>query len=166
MSVLRGKAAHMRTSLTLFMLCVLITFSAELYSAQPESFLREFPRAQLIINTSNNRCALFDVYVAQTSAQRSQGLMYIESMGKHEGMIFIYNKSAHISMWMKNTVIPLDMLFIDNNLKVAGMHADAIPHSEEIIQSGKDAFVVIELNAGSIEYFNIKAGNQIVFPAG
>ncbi|MCP4000921.1 MAG: DUF192 domain-containing protein [Gammaproteobacteria bacterium] len=147
-------------------LCSLSIFTIEIHAAKPENLLREFPRTQLIINTNNGKCIVFDVYVAQTSAQRSQGLMHIESMGTYEGMIFIYEVNTRISMWMKNTLIPLDMLFLDKTLKIASMHQGAVPHSEKIIQSRQEAIAVIELNGGSIEYFRIKAGDEIIFPAG
>ena len=157
---------HKGARLILFSLCTLITCTVTSHGAQPENLLREFPRTQLIINTSNRKCILFDVYVAQTSAQRSQGLMHIESMGTYEGMIFIYSENIHISMWMKNTLIPLDMLFIDANLRIVSMHPDAVPYSEEIIKSGQEVIATIELNAGSIEYFQLESGNKIIFPAG
>jgi uncharacterized membrane protein (UPF0127 family) len=138
----------------------------EAYGARPENLLREFSRSQLIIVTNNSKCILFDVYVAQTPSQRSQGLMYIESLGSHEGMIFLYRESVRISMWMKNTLIPLDMLFIDIKHGIVSMRLDAVPHSEETIESGKEVVAVIELNAGSVEFFKISTGNRIIFPAG
>jgi hypothetical protein len=165
MAPFKGKITRASTCLTLFALCALITFAAELNAAKPGNLLNEFPRTKLIIDTSGSGCVLFDVYVAQTPEHRSQGLMYIESMGDYEGMIFTYSASLQISMWMKNTLIPLDMLFIDTDLKIAGMHPDAVPHSEEIIESGKEVVAVIELNAGSIKRFNIAAGDRIIFPA-
>jgi uncharacterized membrane protein (UPF0127 family) len=165
MSIFRGATARAVTCLTIFVVCVVMTFTDELRAAKPENLLRGFPRTKLIIDTSGSGCILFDVYVAQTPEHRSQGLMYIESMADYEGMIFIYSASLQISMWMKNTLIPLDMLFIDKDLKIASMHPDAVPHSEEIIESGKQVAAVIELNAGSIKRFNIKSGNRIIFPA-
>jgi uncharacterized membrane protein (UPF0127 family) len=165
MSAFREKLGRASTSLTLFALCIQLTCMGELHAAKPEHLLKKFPRSKLIINTSDSKCILFDVYVAQTPEHRSQGLMHIESMGSYEGMIFIYSASLRISMWMKNTLLPLDMLFIDKDLKIASIHADAVPHSEEIIKSGKEVAAVIELNAGSINRFNIKTGNRIIFPA-
>ena len=123
-------------------------------------------RTQLIVDTRGHGCVLFDVYVAQGPAQRAQGLMHIETMDRHEGMIFLYPQEGRISMWMKNTLISLDMLFIDKESKVAHLHAGAVPLSETIIDSGADVVAVIELNAGSINDFGIETGNRIIFPAG
>ncbi len=165
MAAIKKEFTYTNAGSILLMLCLLMN-AVEAYSARPENLLREFSRSQLIIVTNIRQCILFDVYVAQTPSQRSQGLMYIESMRSHEGMIFLYRENLRISMWMKNTLIPLDMLFIDNNNDIVSMHLDAVPQSEETIESGKEVVAVIELNAGSVKRFNIRTGNRIIFPAG
>jgi hypothetical protein len=154
------------TGFLLLMLMVALSAPATTKAARPEYFVRDFPRAQLIINTQGHGCVLFDVYVAQSPAQRAQGLMHIEAMGRHEGMIFLYPQEGRISMWMKNTLISLDMLFIDKQSKIVSLHADTVPLAETIIESGTDVVAVIELNAGSINYFGIETGNLVIFPAG
>ena len=106
--------------LTLLIAGVITAFTAA--AASPAHLLNTFGRTQLIIDTSGHNCVLFDVYIAQHPEQRSQGLMFIESMGTYEGMLFVYPESARISMWMKNTLISLDMLFIDAQLNVAHIH--------------------------------------------
>ena len=147
----------------LLLLCLL---TQGVYAAEPAFFLRGFQQTKLIIDTESHGCILFDVYVAQTPEQRAQGLMRIESMQRYEGMIFLYAEEANISMWMKNTLIPLDMLFIDANARIARIHKNAVPMSEEIIESGKAVVGVIELNGGSADYFGIRNGDRIIFPAG
>jgi uncharacterized protein len=155
------------TGFLLLMLMVALPVPETSKAARPEYFVRDFPRAQLIINTRGGHgCVLFDIYVAQSPAQRAQGLMHIEAMGQYEGMIFLSAQEERISMWMKNTLISLDMLFVDKQSKIVSLHAGAVPLSETIIDSGVDAVAVIELNAGSIEYFGIETGNRIIFPAG
>jgi uncharacterized membrane protein (UPF0127 family) len=121
---------------------------------------------RLIISTASRGCILFDVYVAQTPQQRSQGLMHIESMGQYEGMIFLYAEESSISMWMKNTLIPLDMLFIDRDNHIAHIHKNAVPQSEDIIDSGSAVVGVLELAGGAADYFAIKSGDRMIFPAG
>jgi uncharacterized membrane protein (UPF0127 family) len=135
-------------------------------AAEPAFFLREFKQTRLIINTKDRGCVLFDVYVAQTNAQRSQGLMNIESMGRYEGMIFIYAQEAEISMWMKNTLIPLDMLFIGRDRRITHIHENAVPMSEDIIESGSAVVAVLELNGGAADSFAISPEDRIIFPAG
>jgi uncharacterized membrane protein (UPF0127 family) len=135
-------------------------------AAEPADLLREFQQGQLIIDTSESGCVLFDVYFALTDKQRSQGLMHIRSMERHEGMLFLYSRPRRISMWMKNTLIPLDMVFIRSDARVASIHRDAETLSEAIIQSDSDVIGVLELNAGSASYFGIKPGDLLIFPAG
>jgi uncharacterized membrane protein (UPF0127 family) len=147
---------------TIFILSLLSHSPA--MSAQPAHLLKDFSQTKLVIIT-NDRCILFDVYIAQTPTQRSQGLMHIESMEEQEGMIFLHNENKPVYMWMKNTLISLDMLFVDATGSIASLHRGAVPHSEEIIESGLAVIAVIELNAGAIEHFNIGTGNQIIIPA-
>ena len=135
-------------------------------AANPEFFLRGFQQAKLIVSGKSSGCRLFDVFIAQTPQQRSQGLMHIEAMEQHEGMIFLYAEEAAISMWMKNTLIPLDMLFIDSTGRISRVHKNAVPSSLDVIDSGSAVIGVLELNGGAADYFGIKAGDRIIFPAG
>jgi uncharacterized membrane protein (UPF0127 family) len=145
-----------------------LTLSAMLmtgaHSAEPADLLRGFTRTQLIIDSSSRGCILFDIYIANSWKQRSQGLMFIRSMNEYEGMLFIYPEPAEISMWMKNTLIPLDMLFIDQRLTITSIHKNATPLSTDIISSGGVVNGVIELNGGSAEKFGIRQSDQIIFP--
>ena len=133
-------------------------------SAEPADLLRGFNQTQLIIDSSSRGCILFDIYIANSREQRSQGLMFIRSMDEYEGMLFIYPEPAEISMWMKNTLIPLDMLFIDHKLTITAIHNNATPLSTDIISSGGVVNGVIELNGGSAEKFGIRPGDQVIFP--
>jgi uncharacterized membrane protein (UPF0127 family) len=78
-----------------------------------------------------------------------------------QGMLFDYGKNRIISMWMKNTFIPLDIIFLDNDYKVINYHKNATPHSLEGLSSKKEAYYAIELNAGSIDDLNIGVGDNI-----
>jgi len=78
-----------------------------------------------------------------------------------QGMLFDYGESTVISMWMKNTFISLDIIFLDNNYNVVHYHKNATPHSLESLSSKKEAYYAIELNAGSIDDLNIKVGDNI-----
>ncbi len=91
--------------------------------------------------------------------------MHIEAMDEYEGMIFLYEQPAEISMWMKNTLIPLDMLFVTSDATIASVHNNAVPMSEAIISSGSSVAAVIELNAGAADRFGIQAGDRIIIPA-
>ena len=136
------------------------------HSATPADLLRDFDRTQLIIDSSSHGCLLFDIYIAKTRKQRSQGLMFVRSMDEYEGMLFIFSEPAEISMWMENTLIPLDMLFINDQLEIITIHSNATPLSTDIIFSGGTASGVIELNGGIAEKFGISPGDRIIFPTG
>ena len=110
--------------------------------------------------------ARFSVEVADDPAERSQGLMNRPSMATGAGMLFVYEQPQRAVFWMKNTLIPLDMLFIDANASIARIHKNAVPMSEAIIESGQAVVGVLELNGGSADYFGIKNGDKIIFPAG
>ena len=150
----------------LIILGALMSTAQHTPAAQPADLLKEFERAQLLIETTNSGCVLFNVYIASSSQQRSQGLMYIRSMAADEGMLFIYSQPAQISMWMKNTLIPLDMLFIDSTSRISSIHENAVPYSEAIIESKDIVAGVLELNGGAARRYGITPGNRLIFPAG
>jgi uncharacterized membrane protein (UPF0127 family) len=88
--------------------------------------------------------------------------MHRKSMPQNHGMLFIFEKPQIISMWMKNTYIPLDMLFLDKNGKIIWIHENAKPLDESIISSRFPASFVIELNAGQVKEKNIQITNQVI----
>jgi len=142
-----------------------IIFSTSLPAAEPPELLKGFPRSQIIIETKT-ACRLFDVYIARGTQQRAQGLMHVRALAADEGMIFLFPSVTVITMWMKNTYIPLDMIFLTPDGTVSSVHENAIPHSTEIISSGTAAAAVIELIGGTARRYGIKAGDRVIFPAG
>lgn len=117
-----------------------------------------FPRSTLTIATPDARLHRFDVWVAADDARRSRGLMFVQRLEEHEGMIFIYPEPRPISMWMKNTFIPLDMVFVSAEGRVAQVVENTKPHSLETVQSSAPALAVIELKGGTARKLNIRAG--------
>ncbi|WP_170162679.1 DUF192 domain-containing protein [Pacificibacter maritimus] len=107
----------------------------------------------------------FSIALAQTAAERSRGLMYVASMPEDMGMLFVYEKAGPVSFWMKNTLIPLDMIFTDTRGVIVSIHKNAIPHDETPIFGGNAIFSVLELNAGVSEAKNIKIGDVLLHPA-
>lgn len=134
-------------------------------AAQPAALLRDFGRAGLQICAAEERCHDFDVYVATTPDQWRQGLMYIRSMPRDQGMLFDYPIARELTMWMKNTFLPLDMLFVTADNEIVHIYRDAEPQSTRTISSVKAVTRVIELNAGTVAELNISVGDRIVFPA-
>ncbi len=101
------------------------------------------------------------VEVADTPERWEHGLMHRHSLEGIDGMLFLFADSAPRFMWMKNTRIPLDMLFFDGQGRVVHVVRDTVPYSEEIIPSKHPATGVLELPAGSARVFGIEIGDRI-----
>lgn len=103
----------------------------------------------------------FSIELAQTPAERSQGLMFRESLPRGAGMLFVFEHPQRVAFWMKNTLIPLDLIFIDQGGTVTRVHANAIPHDETPIPGGDAVFAVLEINGGLAARYGIVAGMQM-----
>jgi uncharacterized membrane protein (UPF0127 family) len=126
-----------------------------------------FEEAPLTIESSAGTLA-FQVEVAATPEQRRQGLMFRESLEADRGMLFNFGRTAPVTMWMRNTFVSLDMLFIDENGRVAKIAADTEPLSDAVIGSGGPVRAVLELPAGTSAKLGIKVGDHVIhemFPA-
>lgn len=123
----------------------------------------DFPRDQLTIQTQTGR-HVFNVEVARTPQQRAQGLMHRSALASDAGMLFDYGYPQPVSMWMKNTLIPLDMLFIGPKGIIESVRVRAVPHSLDSISSKGDVRAVLELNGGATERLGIKSGDQVIHP--
>lgn len=106
----------------------------------------------------------FDVEIAATRAEQARGLMYRRSMDPAQGMLFIYDDAQDISMWMRNTYISLDMVFILPDGRVHRVESRTEPHSERIIKSGERIGAVLELVAGTAARINLKSGDTVQHP--
>ncbi|WP_298356292.1 DUF192 domain-containing protein [Rhodoblastus sp.] len=104
------------------------------------------------------------VEVMRTDAEREHGLMDRRYLPPDRGMLFQFDREQNILMWMKNTYIPLDMIFISPKGEVVHIHADAEPLSEEIISSDGPALGVLEVNAGYARKIGLKEGDLVRHP--
>lgn len=102
------------------------------------------------------------VEVAVSERQLAQGLMFRTTMAPDAGMLFDFGQARSISMWMKNTLMPLDMLFIDGKGVIRGITADTVPMSTTVISSPGPVRAVLELNAGTAARLGLKAGDRVV----
>ncbi|MFP4328188.1 MAG: DUF192 domain-containing protein [Paracoccaceae bacterium] len=109
--------------------------------------------------------ARFEVEIADTAPARAQGLMFRESMAREAGMLFVYPRPQRVSFWMKNTRIPLDMIFVDETGTVRRVHVNAIPGDLTPIPGGDGIRAVLEINGGLSETMGISAGTQLRHPA-
>ncbi|MDQ2088558.1 DUF192 domain-containing protein [Marimonas arenosa] len=109
--------------------------------------------------------ARFTVEIADSIGERARGLMHRESLPKSHGMLFIYPRPSVVSFWMKNTLIPLDMVFLDPRGVVRHVHHMAVPGDRTPIPGGKDILVVLEINGGLARALGISPGSEMRHPA-
>lgn len=107
----------------------------------------------------------FSVEVMRSGPQRERGLMFRRFLPQDRGMLFIFETERPIAMWMKNTYLPLDMIFIARTGRVIGLAENTEPLSERIIPSGGPAFGVLEVNAGAAAKIGLKVGDAVLYPA-
>jgi uncharacterized membrane protein (UPF0127 family) len=120
---------------------------------------------QVEVKLTNGQTARFSVEVADDPAERAQGLMFRESMPSSAGMIFFYESPQQAVFWMKNTLIPLDMIFADSTGLVKHVHANAIPHDETGINGGTEILSILEINGGMAKKLGITAGSVLRHPS-
>lgn len=118
---------------------------------------------QLDIVTSSGVHPFF-VEIMRTDAERERGLMFRRALGRDRGMLFDFETERLVQMWMRNTFIPLDMIFISKAGKVVGVAENAEPLSDRIISSGAPASEVLEVNAGAAAQIGLKIGDLIRTP--
>ena len=96
--------------------------------------------------------------------QRERGLMFRRFLDENRGMLFDFETERPVMMWMKNTYLPLDMVFIGRSGKVVGIAENAVPLSEKVISSGVSTFAVLEVNAGTAARIGLRIGDSIHHP--
>ncbi|MEM8776631.1 MAG: DUF192 domain-containing protein [Pseudomonadota bacterium] len=109
--------------------------------------------------------ARFSVEIADDQAERSQGLMNRPSMPSSAGMFFVYDQPSAVSFWMRNTLIPLDIIFADSSGIVRHIHHEAVPLDETPIPGGSDIQYVLEINGGLARAMGINVGTQFHHPS-
>lgn len=107
----------------------------------------------------------FHVEVMTTEEEREKGLMFRESLPKFSGMLFVYDSPQPVAFWMKNTLIPLDMLFFDGEGRLERIKSSAQPHDETPVYGGNDIRYVLEINGGLAKSLGIEPGAEIRNPA-
>ena len=122
-----------------------------------------FERSPLYIITESGKHE-FEVEMALTDRQQTQGLMFRRSLPRNAGMLFDYRMARSINMWMKNTYIPLDIIFIGNDGKIVNIAQRTIPHSEAMITSRGKARAVLEVNGGTVSRLGIIPGDKVEHP--
>lgn len=121
---------------------------------------------QEVIVHAGNRDVSFQVEIADTDLERRGGLMFRESLDQDKGMLFIFDSESMLTFWMKNTLIPIDIIFINSGLEIVSIE-EAVPCQEDpcpIYGSGEPSLYVLEINKGLSQELEITPGNRVTLP--
>ncbi len=116
-----------------------------------------------IVSADNSKRAVVKVEIADTPGARELGLMYRNHLDENAGMLFVFPTPSAVQFWMKNTVLPLDMLFADSSGKVVGIVANAQPYSEALLGGFSGTLYVLEVNAGYAAKHHVGIGDRLEF---
>ncbi len=147
-----------------FRLAAALFFALFMATGPAAAQLQTFEKSSLTIDTASGSHR-FTIELAASGAQMAQGLMFRKSMAADAGMLFDYGAPRQISMWMKNTYIPLDMLFVGMDGKIVAIHERAVPESLDTISPDMPARAVIEVNGGTASRLGIKPGDVVHYSA-
>ena len=125
-----------------------------------------FDTARILVDSGDGRKINVAVEVATTPMQHQYGLMFVTALGDGEGMLFVFEANAMRSFWMKNTLIPLDMLFFDDKGQLVDAVENVPPQTLESRRSAAPARYVLELKSGSVARYGIKSAARLLLPAG
>lgn len=137
-----------------FLMLLVFTFFSHIFT----SFASDFNKSQIIVITVDKHFEYFNVECAVSNSEKTKGLMFRKELGKDEGMLFIWEEDALRQFWMKNTLINLDILFINSDFKIVNIEERAQSGSTRIISSKFPVKYVLEINAGQSEIRNITPG--------
>lgn len=162
----RSRARRLVAALALAILIVPNTLNAQGGRFDDEMALADlatFPKSALTIDTSRGAQA-FDVWVADTPERQRQGLMFVRDLPASQGMLFVNEPPRVASFWMKNTYIPLDMLFIDARGRIVDIFANTTPLSLEPVGASTPVRAILELRGGESERRGIRRGDRVNHP--
>jgi len=151
----------MTTRRILLLSCAAMIASLFVFAAKAQ--LQSFATSELTIVSATGPHR-FTVEVAETPAQMEQGLMFRRNMAPDAGMLFDYKAPTAATMWMRNTLIPLDMLFVDGQGRIVNIHQRAVPQTLDVIAAGAPVRAVIELNGGTAARLGIAPGDRVQHP--
>ena len=147
----------LRTVLLIAPIAVAITVMAAFAACAQEQ-----PKVAITGSDGRDRIVV-NVEVAATGAKRELGLMFRRHLDEEAGMIFLFKQPQHLTFWMKNTLIPLDMIFADSDGRIVGIVENAAPLSESIDAVDGDSQFVLEVNGGFCKRHGVIAGDRLRF---
>ncbi|MEM6511550.1 MAG: DUF192 domain-containing protein [Pseudomonadota bacterium] len=145
-------------------LILLLVFSgaAQAQSGGTADLDADFDRTVLLVDSDDNACLRLTVYLAITSEQRRQGLMFVRDLPMDTGMLFIYEQSANLSIWMKNTFIPLDIVFVAEDGTPINIARNAQPQTLNSRRAEQPARYVLEVNAGVADQLGLGPDSRLM----
>ena len=157
-------SAKVGKSLRVLALILGFALIGDLPPATAQVRLETFERAELIIETAGGKRHRFEVELALSGAQHTQGLMYRRDLAADAGMLFLYERDGMHSMWMRNTLIPLDMLFIARDGRIVHIAQRTVPGSLDSISPGVPVRGVLEVNGGTAARLGLQPGDRLFYP--
>jgi uncharacterized membrane protein (UPF0127 family) len=124
----------------------------------------ELPKSPLQIVTADGKTHDFTIELADTDDSREHGLMFRETLAPDAGMLFDFKQPKQVAFWMKNTPLPLDMLFIDAGGRIVSMAERTVPQSLTPIGPGEPVLAVLKVNGGTAARLGIKPGDKVIHP--
>jgi uncharacterized protein len=149
---------------TLLALLALAPAAAFAQSDEPTGPQAELPKQQLVFVTKDGQRHLFNVEVAATPVQQETGLMFRKSVPPDGGMLFDWGAPRQSEMWMKNTLVPLDMVFIDADGTIDSIAENTVPRSLRVIASHGPVLATVELAGGTTTRLGITVGDKVLAP--
>ena len=147
-------------------LCITVLLLGSLpqfLNGQFASPLYRYPQVPLIVYTTEGSTIHLKTVIVSKQEDLRQGLMHVGYLPSNVTMLFLYERPRTASMWMKNTLIPLDMWWVDANMTIRHIEQRTIPHSLESIAYSEPVRAVIEINAGLSQLLGITVGSKIEF---
>lgn len=118
-----------------------------------------------ILTTYSNELSInstkFTIDIASSHLEKAMGLMYVENIPENYGLLFVYKKPQEVGIWMKNTLISLDILWIDKSNRIVHIETNTLPNSTQIMRPKKKVTYVLEVISGTVKKYNIKVGDII-----
>ncbi|MAR79221.1 MAG: hypothetical protein CMM18_03215 [Rhodospirillaceae bacterium] len=118
---------------------------------------------KVVIRSEEKLLGEFYVEIADTKEKRQKGLMFRDFLNENQGMLFDFKQEEKVSFWMKNTSIPLDIIFIDKKGYIVNIYENATPFSKKVIKSKYQVRAVLEINAGLVKKLRISIGDIVMY---
>jgi uncharacterized protein len=137
------------------------TYTPRAEPSQPTAYMFKKQGELRFLTPKQDFIAGIDIELAQNDSQRQLGLMYRDTLAENQGMMFVFDNEEVRAFWMKNTILSLDMIFVNARNEIVTIHKYTTPYSEESYESTKPAKYVIEVNAGYTDKRKISVGDRV-----